>query len=363
MPQSDFTIENVNIGLGNSPYIIAEISGNHNKNIERAKRLIQIAHDAGASAVKLQTYTADSLTINSTDDLFMLKEGTWKNKNLYELYEEAHTPWSWFPELFSFASEIGITIFSSPFDLKAVELLKDLDAPAYKIASNELTDWPLIEAVVKTNKPIILSTGTANKDDIAKTLEFIEHLGGISRVAVLHCVSAYPAMAKDSNLRTMIDIRESFDVTVGLSDHTIGVTTSVTAVAMGASIIEKHITLDRNDGGPDSSFSLEPDELLLLCESVKDAADSIGEIKYGGSTDLSKKNIFTRQLWSTEKIRKGDLFTWDNIRSIRAPSGTSGLSPMNYKKVIGQRSTKNILKHMPISENDVSRNNWSSFDE
>lgn len=363
MTNSHLKIANVHIGPGNSPYVIAEISGNHNQDIERAKRLIKISHDAGASAVKLQTYTADSLTINSTNDQFMITEGTWKNKNLYALYEEAHTPWSWFPELFSYAKKIGITIFSSPFDIKAVELLRSLDAPAYKIASNELTDWPLIEAVITTKKPIILSTGTANKDEIAKTLAFIEQLGGISRVAVLHCVSAYPAMAKDSHLRTMIDIRESFNVMVGLSDHTLGIATSVTAVAMGACIIEKHVTIDRNDGGPDSSFSLEPDELFLLCKSVRDAAESIGEVKYGGSTDLVKKNIFTRQLWSTDNILKGDLFTWDNIRSIRAPSDAGGLSPMFYTELIGQRSTADILKNMPIIATHVSCNKRNHRDD
>lgn len=349
MTSPKLTIDNVHIGVDFTPYVIAEISGNHNHDINRAKRLIEIARDAGANAVKLQTYTPDSLTINSTDDQFMITEGTWKGKNLYQLYEEAHTPWSWFPELFDYAKEVGITVFSSPFDDKAVDLLESLDAPAYKIASNELTDWPLIEKVVQTGKPVILSTGTASKDDIAKTLQFVETLGGLDRVAVLHCVSAYPAPAKTSHLKTMLDILDSFNVTVGLSDHTLGLSTSVAAVALGASIIEKHITIDRKDGGPDSSFSLEPEELKLLCSSVRDAADSIGQVKYGSSTNLVQKNIFTRQLWSIDDIKKGDVLSWDNIRSIRGPSNAGGLSPMHYKEIIGQKAKADIAKHSPIT--------------
>lgn len=332
------------------PYIIAELSGNHNGDIERAKTLIKIAHEIGADAVKLQTYTADSLTIDTKRDEFIIKEGTWEGRNLYELYKEAHTPWNWFPELFGYARGLGLTIFSSPFDLQAVELLEELDAPAYKIASNELTDWPLVEAVVHTNKPIILSTGTATKEQIAQTIDFISGLASSNRLVVLHCVSAYPAPAQDSHLRTMLDLRDSFDVLHGLSDHTLGTATSVAAVALGACVIEKHITLDRNDGGPDSSFSLEPSEFQTLCSDARWAWESLGQIKYGGETNLQKKGIFTRQLWSTKDITAGDALSWKNVKSIRAPHHAGGETPMHYKIIIGQTARIDIAKHTPITK-------------
>ena len=339
-----------NIGPEHPPYIIAELSGNHNGDIERAKTLIKIAHEAGADAVKLQTYTADSLTINTKREEFVIKEGTWAGRNLYELYQEAHTPWDWFPELFAYARGLDLTIFSSPFDLKAVELLEELDAPAYKIASNELTDWPLIEAVARANKPIILSTGIATKEQITQTINFISDLSSSDRLVVLHCVSAYPALAQDSNLRTMLDLRDSFDVLYGLSDHTLGTATSVAAVALGACVIEKHITLDRNDGGSDSSFSLEPDELQTLCSDTRWAWESLGQIKYGNETNLQKKGIFTRQLWSTKDITAGDALSWENIKSIRAPHNAGGETPIQYKTIIGQIARNDIAKHTPITK-------------
>lgn len=354
MSPKTFEIDNRKIGADHPPYIIAELSGNHNGDIERAKKLIKIAYDAGASAVKLQTYTADSLTIDTRRDEFVLKEGTWAGRNLYELYEEAHTPWDWFPDLFAYARDLGITIFSSPFDLRAVELLEDLGAPAYKIASNELTDRPLIEAVVQTGKPVIVSTGTATKEQVAETVALVQKSGGGDRFCVLHCVSAYPAPAQDSHLKTMVDLRDRFDVLYGLSDHTLGTATSVAAVALGACVIEKHITLDRNDGGPDSSFSLEPEELKKLCDDTRWAWDSLGQIKYGGETDLQKKGIFTRQLWSVKDIAAGEALSWDNIKSIRAPANAGGLTPMEYDDVIGRVAKDDILKHTPLTKECLS---------
>lgn len=346
--KQEIEIDGIKIGPNQPPYIIAEISGNHNGEIERAKMLIKEAKNAGSSAVKLQTYTADSLTINSKRDEFILKTGTWKGRNLYELYEEAHTPLSWFAELFLYAKDIGITIFSSPFDIKAVELLEGLNAPAYKIASNELTDWPLVKAAVKTGKPIILSTGTASKNDILDTINFIKSING-NQIAVLHCVSAYPATPKESKLATMIDLRDSFEVICGLSDHTLGTATSITAIAMGAAIIEKHYTLDRNDGGPDSSFSLEPHELKQLCHDSKWAWDSMQGVMYGSDTDLLKKSIFTRQFWSVENIKKGEEINVSNIKSIRAPSDVDGISPKHFKEVYGKSAKVDIPKHSPIT--------------
>ncbi len=345
-------IDGTKIGEGQAPYVIAELSGNHNGNIDRACYLIKVAKDSGASAVKLQTYTADSLTINSSRDEFTITEGTWAGRNLYELYREAHTPYSWFPRLFEYAKEIGITIFSSPFDLDAVELLEGLETPAYKIASNEMTDWPLVEAVVKTGKPVIISTGTSTKKDVEETINFIKEAKG-EELVVLHCVSAYPAAPADTHLHTMHDMAKSFDVLYGLSDHSLGTATSVAAVSLGACVIEKHITLDRNDGGPDSSFSLEPKELKTLCEDVRAAWESLGGIKYGGDTDLKKKGIFTRQYWTVEDIERGDELTQNNIRSIRAPADAGGISTKEYKKILGKKAKMKIEKHQPLTKHAV----------
>jgi N-acetylneuraminate synthase len=347
-------IDGREIGPGEKPYIIAEISGNHNGDLARAKRMIKIAKDAGACAVKLQTYTADSLTIDSASSEFVLKEGTWKGRRLYDLYEEAHTPWEWFPELFSYAKGLGITVFSSVFDQPGIDFLEGLDAPAYKIASNELTDWPLVEATVKTGKPIIVSTGTASKQDVQDTINFIKEIGG-SQLAVLHCVSAYPALPEESNLETMVDIRESFNVISGLSDHTLGTATSITAIAMGACIIEKHFTLDRNDGGPDSSFSLEPQELETLCHDAACAWQSVKGVKYGADADLLKRGVFTRQFWSTDDINIGDVLNSTNIKSIRAPSDAGGIRTKEYQVVYGRKAKVFIPKHSPITFNFIER--------
>ena len=338
------------IGPEHPPYIIAELSGNHNGDINRAKSLIEIAKNSGASAVKLQTYTADSMTIDTDSNQFIIKEGTWAGRRLYELYSDASTPWDWFEELFAYAKDIGITIFSSPFDLKAVGLLEDLGAPAYKIASNELIDWPLLEAVVRTGKPVIISTGAASKQDIGDTLKFINDIGG-GQVVVLHCVSAYPALPEESYLGTMVDIRDSFGVLVGLSDHTLGIATSIAAVAMGACVIEKHYTVNRADGGPDSSFSLEPVELEALCGETLWAWKSIQGTKYGSETNLKKKGIFTRQFWSTTDIAYGTEFSSENVKSIRAPVDAGGVSPKLFRQVFGRKAKVNVPKHMPIKAN------------
>ena len=346
--KQEIEIDGRKIGPRHPPYVIAEISGNHNGDIKRAKNLIKSAKESGACAVKFQTFTPDSLTIDSDSEEFTLKEGTWKGRNLYDLYKETHTPWEWFPEVFSYAKKLDITIFSSSFDIEAVDFLEELDAPAYKIASNELTDWPLVEAAVKTGKPIIVSTGVASKEDVSETIDFINEIGG-DQLVVLHCVSAYPARPEETNLSTMLDIRDSFGVICGLSDHTLGTATSVAAVAMGACVLEKHYTLDRNDGGPDSSFSLEPHELKSLCHDAKWAWDSMHGVKYGADTNLKKKAIFTRQFWSTQIIKLGDEITIDNVKSIRAPSDGGGVPTRYYKDVYGKKAKKFIPKYSAVS--------------
>lgn len=341
------TIDGRKIGQGQPPYIIAEISGNHNGSIKRAKKLINLAKQSGACAVKLQTFTADSLTINTENPDFTLKEGTWAGNKLYDLYNKIYTPWEWFPELFIYASKIGITIFSSPFDKSAVDFLEELNVPAYKIASNELTDWPLVEAVVITGKPIILSTGTASRNDICDTIDFIRKNGG-NQLVMLHCVSAYPALPEETFLQTMLDIRDNLNVICGLSDHTLGTTTSVAAVAIGANVIEKHITINRSDGGPDSSFSLEPHEFSNLCHETKWAWDSIQGIKYGADTNLEKKGIFTRQFWSTKDIYVGDELSELNIKSIRAPANSKGVPTRYFREIYGKKAKRFIPKHSAI---------------
>ena len=333
------------IGMGYKPYIIAEISGNHSGDINTARKLISVAKEAGADAVKLQAYSAKPLTIKTDNPDFTLKSGTWAGQNIYDLYVKAATPIGWIPKLIDYGNEIDITVFSSVFDPIDVKKLVNSGMPAFKIASNELTDWPLLEAVIKTQLPIIMSTGTATKLDLTQTIEFIKDLGAIDRLVILHCVSAYPASVKDSNLITMRDIAKSQNVITGLSDHSLGTTAAIAATALGAAAIEKHITLDRNDGGPDSSFSLEPQELFQLCNEVRSAWESLGGIKYGGESDLTTKGIFTRQLWTIKDILQGEEFTWENIRSMRAPSHSDGVSPIHYRKIIGQKSKQNIKKH------------------
>jgi N-acetylneuraminate synthase len=357
-------IDGRKVGAGCPPYVIAELSGNHNGDIERAKELIKVAQDSGADAVKLQTYTADSLVLNSDRPEFLLNapKSTWNGRRLYELYEEAHTPREWHQELFDYARDIGISIFSAPFDIEAVNFLEDFNAPAYKVASNEIHDWPLLEKVVSTGKPLIISTGVATKEDVKNTLEFVRSKGA-KEVIVLHCVSAYPAPLKDMHLNTMIDMRENFGALVGLSDHSLGVEADIAAISNGAHVIEKHITLDRNDGGPDSSFSLEPDELKKLCKVVKETFENpesatyesaiMGEVKYGGETDLKAKGIYTRQFWTIENIEQGDILSNDNIKSIRGPSDSGAVSTMAYQSVMGARAKHPIAKHEPLMADDV----------
>lgn len=321
------------------PYIIAELSGNHNNDINRAFKLIESAKSAGADAVKLQTYTADTITLNHDSSDFKIANGPWKGYKLYELYQEAHTPWEWHADLFAKGKELGITIFSSPFDETAVELLESLDAPLYKIASFELIHHPLIAAVAKTKKPMIMSTGMASLEDIEDAVE-VARANGCTDLTLLHCISAYPAQAKDCHLATLVDLKNRFKgIKIGLSDHTLGNTVAIAAVALGAEVIEKHFTLARADGGVDAAFSLEPHELKALCEEARIAYAALGQINYERSSAEKENTIFRRSIYISQAIKKGMPFTRDNIRVTRPGYG---LHPKYYNLLIGKQSPRNF---------------------
>ncbi|SMN16843.1 N-acetylneuraminate synthase [uncultured Candidatus Thioglobus sp.] len=318
---SDFiTINGRKIGNSFTPYIIAEMSANHNGDINNAYKIIDMAKSSGADCVKLQTYTPDTLTIDSTLSDFQLTEGLWSGQSLYELYKSAFMPWEWHKPLFDYAKKVGITIFSSPFDNTAVDLLEDLNTPAYKIASFEAVDLPLIKYVAQTGKPMIISTGMADTQEIQEAIETARE-GGCKELAILHCVSGYPAPAADYNLRTLADMQGKFGLVTGLSDHTIDNTTAITSVALGASIIEKHVTLDRNGGGPDDSFSLESEELKQLCVGAKTAWESLGQVDYGRKSSEQANVKFRRSLYFVKNIKEGEIITKDHVRSIRPGYG------------------------------------------
>ncbi len=319
------------VGPDNPPYIVAEMSANHNGSIENAFRIIDKAKAAGAHAIKIQTYRPDTITIDCKHEDFMISEGLWKGRSLYDLYDWAHTPWDWHEPLFQYAKEADITIFSTPFDASAVDLLEELSAPAYKIASFELTDLNLIECVANTKKPMIMSTGMANLAEISDAVE-IAQKSGCSQLALLHCVSSYPAPVKDCNLRVIADLAEKFGVVVGLSDHSVENAVAISSVAMGASIIEKHFTLDRHGGGPDDSFSLEPIDLQMLVESSATAWEALGGVSYN-QQESEKPNLkFRRSLYFVENLKAGEVISSAHVRSIRPGFG---LDPKNLDNIIG----------------------------
>jgi pseudaminic acid synthase len=336
------------IGTDHPPYVIAEMSANHNGSLETAKRIIELAQQSGADAVKLQTYKPDTITLNCDSEDFQIHGGLWDGKTLYQLYEEAHMPWDWHRPLFDHARKVGITIFSSPFDNTAVDLLEDLNAPAYKIASFEAVDLPLIKYVASTGKPMIISTGMADAQEIQEAIDAARD-GGCKELAVLHCVSGYPAPAEDYNLRTIPDMIARFGVVTGLSDHTLDNTTAITSVAMGASIFEKHFTLDRSGGGPDDSFSLEPAELSALCRDSKTAWASLGNVDYARKSSEKGNAKFRRSLYFVKDIQSGDVITASDIRSVRPGYG---LPPKYLNLIIGKRTTKFISANTPINKED-----------
>ncbi|MDP4491805.1 pseudaminic acid synthase [Vibrio sp. AH4] len=334
------TIDGRKIGPDHPPYIIAELSANHNGDINRAFQIMEEAKKAGADAIKLQTYTHETITMDCDSEEFQIHGGLWDGQTLYELYKGAHMPWEWHKPLFEKAKELGITIFSSPFDFTAVDLLESLEAPAYKIASFEVIDLPLIKRVAQTGKPMIISTGMANEEEIAEAVKTARE-NGCKELVVLHCVSGYPAPAEQYNLRTIADISERFKVLSGLSDHTIDNATAVASVTLGACIIEKHVTMDRNGGGADDSFSLEPHELTALCNDTKTAWQAMGQVNYERA-EAEKGNVkFRRSLYIVKDIQAGEVLTADNVRSIRPGFG---LPPKFYDDVIGKKVTRSLKK-------------------
>lgn len=345
MTPSSFHIAGRPIGTGHPPYVIAEMSANHNGSLKSALRLIDEAKAAGADAVKIQTYRADTITIDCDSDEFRIDDGLWAGRQLYDLYKEAHTPWDWHAELFAHARHVGITLFSSPFDRTAVDLLEQLGAPAYKIASFEAIDLPLIRYVAATGKPMIISTGMADANEIGEAIAAARE-GGCRELAILHCVSGYPAPASDYNLLTLRDMQQRFGVLTGLSDHTLDNATAIASVALGATIIEKHFTLDRTGGGPDDSFSLQPEELHTLCTSVRTAWEALGKIDYGRKSSETGSVKFRRSLYFVEDLRAGEVINEHNVRSIRPGYG---MAPKYFPALLGRRVSVAVARGTPVT--------------
>ena len=341
------------IGIGHPPYVIAEMSGNHNGDIGRALALIEAASRAGVDAVKLQTYTANTITIEHDSPEFIIDRGLWSGRTLYSLYQEAHTPWDWHSAIFERAAELGLTIFSSPFDDTAVDFLEGLSVPAYKIASFELLDLPLVRRVAATCKPLIMSTGMASELEVGEALEAARSEGA-SEIVLLHCVSGYPTPAREANLKMIETLAHRFLVPVGLSDHTLGSVVPSAAVALGASVIEKHFTLARDDGGPDAAFSLEPDELAELVVNCRLTWDALGDNDFKRSPSEIENLRFRRSLYVVEDVGVGEVFTTKNVRSIRPGFG---LPPKYLPEILGSRSNLNLKRGTALQLKHVSRDN------
>ncbi len=326
-------------------FIVAELSANHNQNYETAVNTIRAAAECGADAIKLQTYTADTLTIDCTNEYFQIRQGTvWDGKTFYQLYKEAYTPWEWQPELKNLAESLGLVFFSSPFDPSAVDFLEKLEVPAYKVASFEITDIPLIEYIASFGKPVIISTGIATLADIHEAVNACRRMGN-SQIVLLKCTSAYPAPMEESNLKTIPNLSETFGVPSGLSDHSLGSTNAIAAVALGACFIEKHFILDRGMGGPDVSFSMEPAEFKHMVGAIRDTEKALGTVSYDLSAKVKKNRDFARSLFAVQDIAAGDEFTHDNIKSIRPGFG---LHPRYLKDIIGKKARKKIVRGTPL---------------
>jgi N-acetylneuraminate synthase len=340
------TINGRQIGMGFPSYIIAEMSANHNLRFEDAVRIVQAAKDAGADAIKLQTYTPDTITINCDSPLFHHGKGSlWEGKNLYQLYSEAYTPWEWQPKLKALADSLGMHCFSTPFDATAVDFLERMEVPAHKIASFELVDTALLRRVARTGKPIIMSTGMATLEEIEEAVATLR-AAGCEELALLKCTSTYPAMPEEMNLRTIPDLSQRFGVPVGLSDHTLGIAVPVAAVALGACIVEKHFTLSRTAPGPDSEFSLEPHEFKSMVQVVREAERSLGTISYQVSEHERASRVFRRSLFVVADMKAGEPFTERNIRSIRPGHG---LAPKHLGAILGRRATRDTARGAPLT--------------
>ena len=333
------------VGPGHPPYIVAELSGNHGGSLTRALQLVEVAAEAGADALKLQTYTADTITIDHDGPGFIIKEGLWKGRTLHSLYQEASTPWEWHEALFAKCRELGIAAFSSPFDWTAVDFLQELEVPAYKIASFEILDIPLIEKAAATGKPLIFSTGMANDTEIREAIAAARSAGA-KGVVVLHCNSGYPTPAGDANLLNMAHLKALTNAAVGLSDHTLGTAVPVAAVALGAVMIEKHLTIRRADGGPDAAFSLEPQEFERLCRDCRAAFESLGEARRGVTASESTNVQFRRSLYIVQDVQAGEVFTIDNVRSIRPGFG---LAPKHLRDILGKGAAVDVSRGTPLS--------------
>lgn len=339
------TIADRQIGDAAPTYFIAEMSANHNQDFEQALAIVRAAKDAGADAIKLQTYTPDTLTIRSDREYFRIKGTIWEGRSLYDLYGEAYTPWEWQPKLKRAAEEMGMHLFSTPFDPTAVEFLERMDVPAYKVASFEIVDLPLLQRIARTGKPIIMSTGMATLAEISEAVDTLRGAGA-KAIALLKCTSAYPALPEDMNLRTIAHLADAFDVPAGLSDHTLGVAVPVAAVTVGASIIEKHMTLSRSLPGPDSAFSLEPAEFKVMVDAVRTAEKALGTISYGLSTKEEESRVFRRSLFVVRDMKAGEVFDEESVRSIRPGHG---LPPKYLAEVRGRRAATDIRKGTPLS--------------
>ena len=345
-------IANKIIGKNYKPFVIAEISANHNQSLEKALELVHLAAESGVDAIKIQTYTPDTMTLDIKDNEFLIqdKKSLWFGRTLYDLYTEAYMPWEWHESIFKKANELGLIAFSTPFDESAVDFLESLNVPCYKVASFENTDIRLIKKIAQTGKPIIISTGMASINEIKESLDTAK-IHGCNNVILLKCTSTYPASPKDSNLITISDMENEFNCLIGLSDHTLGVGVSIASIALGSVLIEKHFTKARNEGGPDSSFSMEPDEMELLCKEINHAYDSLGKITYGGTINEESSKIFKRSLYIVKDLKKGDRVAEDNIREIRPGLG---LPVRNFDDLLGKIAKKDIKKGTACS--------WDLFD-
>ncbi|MBY9074496.1 pseudaminic acid synthase [Nocardioides sp. WL0053] len=339
------------VGEGHPPFIVAEMSGNHNGDLDRALDIVRASAEAGAHALKLQTYTADTITVDVDSPAFRVSSGheLWGGRSLYELYEEAHTPWEWHEPIFGLARELGMVAFSAPFDPTAVAFLEKLEVPAYKVASSEIVDLPLIRAMAETGKPIIISTGMANLSEIDRAVSTARETGN-EDIVVLSCTASYPATPEGSNLRAIPQLRALLDTQIGLSDHTLGIGAAVAAVALGATLIEKHVTLDRHDGGVDSEFSLDPGELHLLVRETNTAWRALGTAYVGPTEGEAEGLRFRRSLYVVQDVRAGDVVTPENVRSIR-PAG--GLEPAMIDVVLGRTFRSDAPKGTPLTWNLV----------